>query len=149
MLKRLFLLPLRAKLPPLLMLRPNLPSLPFLSRALRNSSDVDGRRSFDAAFRRFGSVATAATATKAVPEPLLLPNIWLDFFETSPPLPFGVFLLRMSDVEERRGLTEIDRYGEGLAERGTYSWYCKSALVDDVVGVTAGVAEADDDDGYR
>lgn len=54
----------------------------------------------------------------------------------------------MSDVEERRGLTEMDKYGEGLAERGTYSWYCKSAVVDDVVGVTAGVAQAEEVDGY-
>lgn len=44
MLKRLFLLLLRAKLPPLLMLRPNLPSLPLRSRAFLKSSDVDGRR---------------------------------------------------------------------------------------------------------
>jgi hypothetical protein len=63
-------------------------------------------------------------------------------------LPAGVFLLRMSDVEERRGLMEMERYGPGLAERGTYSWYCKSADVEEVVGVTAGVTDADDD-GYR
>jgi hypothetical protein len=64
-------------------------------------------------------------------------------------LPDGVFLLRMSEVDERRGLTEMERYGLGLADRGTYSWYCKSADVDDVVGVTAGVTDADDEDGYR
>lgn len=55
----------------------------------------------------------------------------------------------MSDVDERRGLTEMERYGPGLAERGTYSWYCKSADVEEVVGVTAGVTDADDEDGYR
>lgn len=53
----------------------------------------------------------------------------------------------MSEVDERRGLTEIERYGVGLAERGTYSWYCRSAVVDEAVGVTAGVTEAEE--GYR
>lgn len=119
MLNRLFLLLLRAKLPPLLMLRPNLPSLPFLSRALRSISDVDGRRSLlTAVLRRLGSVA------RAVPEPLLLLlfRIVLDFFDVaSATLPVGVLSLRMSEVDERRGLMEIERYGEGLAERGTYS----------------------------
>lgn len=141
MLKRLFLLLLRAKLPPLLMLRPNLPSLPLRSRFFRNSSDVEGRRSLVAAFNRLGSVA------KAVPEPLLLCSIVLDFFgdvSATLPLPVGVFLLRMSEVDDLRGLIEISRYGVGLAVRGTYSWYCSSADVDDVVGVTAGVTDADD-----
>lgn len=149
MLKRLFLLLLRARLPPLLMLRPNLPSLPFRSRALRSSSEVDGRRSFEApaaaALSKLGSAVT-----KAVPEPLLLFKSVPDFLVgVSEALPVGVFLLRMSDVDERRGLTEMERYGDGLADRGTYSWYCKSAEVEEVVGVTAGVTEAEDDDGYR
>lgn len=120
MLKRLFLLLVRAKLPPLLMLRPNLPSLPLRSRALRNISEVDGRRSLllTAVLRTLGSVA------RAVPEPLLLLllRIVLDFFDVvSTTLPVGVLSLRMSEVEERRGLMEIERYGDGLAERGTYS----------------------------
>lgn len=147
MLKRLFLLLLRARLPPLLMLLPNLPSLPFRSRALRSNSDVEGLRSFDATLSWLGSAVVVASA---VPEPLLLCKFVLDFLVgVSVALPVGVFLLRMSEVDERRGLTEMERYGEGLAERGTYSWYCKSALVEEVVGVTAGVADAEDDDGYR
>lgn len=137
MLKRLFLLLLRARLPPLLMLRPNLPSLPFRSRALRSISDVDGRRSFVVALSKLGS-AVAKAVPEPVPEPLVLFRQVPDFFVgVSEALPVGVFLLRMSDVDERRGLTEMERYGDGLADRGTYSWYCKSAEVEEVVGVTS------------
>lgn len=73
MLNLLFLLAVLDKPPPLLMLRPNLPSLPLRSRAFRKSSDVDGRRSFvvdDPTLRSDGS--TTAPPVKAVFEPLLL-----------------------------------------------------------------------------
>ena len=142
MLKRLFLLPQRAILLPLDILRPNLPSLPLRSRALRKSSLVDGLRSF---------VTAAATLSKcgsvrsAEPDPTVLCN---DFFDdVSATFGFDGFLFKISEVDERLGDGEMSRYGDGLTERGTYSWYCNSGVVE-VVGVTAGVTDADDD-GYR
>lgn len=149
MLNRLFLLPpLRAKLLPLETLLPNLPSLPFLSRAFRNNSLVDGRRSLAGVctFNKFWSTISAVFE----PPPLLL---CMDFFEAeSAVLTLAVdaagFLFKISDVEERRGEGAIDKYGDGLTHRGMYSRYCNNGVVD-VVGVAIGVVDADDDDGYR
>lgn len=137
MLNLLFLLALLDKFPPLLKLRPNFPSQPLRSLAFLRSSAVEGLRSFRVELVSRGSTATV----------LLLSKFWLCFFVgASEALPLGVFLLSMSDVDERRGLIEIERYGDGLAVRGQYSLYCKSAVLD--VGVTTGVTEIFEEEGY-
>lgn len=101
MLRRLFLLAPRDRLPPLLILLPSFPSLPLRSLAFLMSSAVEGLRSLNAEFTAKVSAVKAA---------LLPSRFWLCFFGgVSDEVPLGVFLLSMSEVDDRRGLIDIER----------------------------------------